>query len=344
MMRYLPAALLAAVAASSLAPASGVAQENATLQEWIVPWPNSRPRDPYVAPDGKVWFVGQASHYAAYLDRNTGEFRKFDLDDGTGPHTLVVDDAGIVWYTGNLANHIGRLDPATGQIEKIWMPDEAARDPHTIAFSQDGDMWFTVQGGNFVGFMDKDTRDVELIHAPEVASGRSRSSRPYGIKMDSNDHPWIALFNTNLIATVDPATMEMTTFELPEGARPRRLVITSDDRVWYTDYSRGYLGMLDPTTGTVREWLNPSGEGSRPYGMAVDADDRIWFVESGVQPNKFVGFDPATDEFISVTDVESGGGSVRNMYYERSTNTVWFGTDANTIGKAVLPPLRRNVS
>ena len=27
-----------------------------TIEEWEVPWERSRPRDPYVAPDGRVWF------------------------------------------------------------------------------------------------------------------------------------------------------------------------------------------------------------------------------------------------------------------------------------------------
>ena len=27
---------------------------------------------PYVAPDGKVWFVGQAGNYIAYLDPKSG--------------------------------------------------------------------------------------------------------------------------------------------------------------------------------------------------------------------------------------------------------------------------------
>ena len=42
------------------------------IAEWEVPWENSRPHDPYVAPDSKVWFVGQRSHYAAWFDRETG--------------------------------------------------------------------------------------------------------------------------------------------------------------------------------------------------------------------------------------------------------------------------------
>jgi virginiamycin B lyase len=138
--------------------------------------------------------------------------------------------------------------------------------------------------------------------------------------------------------------MKLKTYELPDGARPRRLEITSDDMIYYVDYARGYLGRLNPTNGEVTEWPSPGGERARGYGMAVDKDDRVWFVETGLQPNRFVGFDPETEEFFSVTEIESGGGSIRHMYYDEANNTVWFGTDANTVGKAKLPPKRRSVS
>ena len=318
----------------------------AELKEWQVPWEDSRPRDPHVAPDGKVWFVGQTADYVAYLEPETGEFKKFDLEDGAGPHNVVVGEDGAVWYTGNRATHLGRVDPESGEIEKFMMPDEAARDPHTLTFDESGDMWFTVQGGNFVGKFWKETGEVRLLEAPKVQSRRGNSSRPYGIKVDSQGSPWIALFNTNQIGMVDPESFEMKSFELPDGARPRRLDVTSDDMVWYVDYARGYLGRLDPETGEVNEWANPSGEDSRPYGMAVDKDDQIWFVETGVQPNKFVGFDPETEDFFSISDIESGGGTIRHMYYDEENDMVWFGADTNTIGRAIVPTRqsRRRVS
>jgi len=84
----------------------------------------------------------------------------------------------------------------------------------------------------------------------------------------------------------------------------------------------------------------PGRSESRPYGMAVDDADRIWFVETGIQPNRFVGFDPENEEFFSRVEVESGGGTIRHMYFDAETNSVWFGTDANTVGRAVLPPAR----
>jgi virginiamycin B lyase len=348
-MRIRATALLSTLAFCIAAAPEARAQEDTDpkLTEWQVPWDDTRPRDPYVAPDGKVWFVGQTGHYAGILDPATGEYSRVDLPEGAGPHNLVVAADGTPWYTGNRVGNIGRIDPETREVTTFPMPDERARDPHTLILDSDGDMWFTVQGGNFVGKFWNESGQVRLVEAPQVPGrgGRMGSSRPYGIVVDSNDRPWIALFNTNKLATVDPETFEMTTFDLPrEGARPRRIGITSDDVLWYVDYAEGYLGRFDPATQAFQEWPMPSGSGARPYGMAVDDDDRIWFVETGVQPNKFVGFDPATGAFFSSVPVESGGGTIRHMVFDQKTNTIWFGADTGTVGRAVLPPRKRTVS
>ena len=141
----------AAFAAALLAPAPAVAQQTTTIQEWNVPWANTRPRDPYLDRQGRVWFVGQVGDYVGVLDPRTGDFKKFDLAPRTGPHNLILDSTGIVWYSGNASAHIGRLDPKDSSIKKFSLPDSAARDPHTMIWDRHGDIWFTVQGGNFVG-------------------------------------------------------------------------------------------------------------------------------------------------------------------------------------------------
>ena len=58
--------------------------------------------------------------------------------------------------------------------------------------------------------------------------------------------------------------------------------ISPDDMVWYTDYARGFLGRLDPTTGKVTEWPSPSGPKS---GRATsEAQDKAasWYPGSRV--------------------------------------------------------------
>jgi virginiamycin B lyase len=155
--------------------------------------------------------------------------------------------------------------------------------------------------------------------------------------MGPDRHPWIVLFGTNKLATVDPATFALREIELPRAeARPRRLVVTPDGMVWYGDYAKGMLGRYDPKTGAFREWALPSGERSLPYAMALDDRNRIWLVETGVRPNQFVGFDPASETFVATAAIPSGAGSVRHMVFDPKTRSFWFGTDVNTIGRATL--------
>lgn len=302
--------------------------ETVDIKEWKVPWEDTRPRDPYVAPDGDVWFVGQRGDYLAEFDPNTADFRKIDLPDGAGPHNCIVDEEGFVWYAGNRAAHIGRVNPETGEIKQYSMPDERARDPHTLVFDGNGDIWFTVQGGNFVGKLTVSTGKVELVEVP------TRRARPYGIVVDDNNRPWIALFGTYKLATVNPETMKLREIPLDrEEARPRRIALTSDGHIWYDDYARGYLGTYDPGKETFREWKLPGGNGSRPYALTSDSEDRLWVVETGPNPNLFVGFDPETEAFFSSTAIESGGGTVRHMVFHKPTRSIWFGTDTNYLGR-----------
>ena len=307
-------------------------QETVEIKEWDVPWENSRPRDPYVDQQDRVWFVGQRGNYIAYLTPETGEFKQYELDKGVHPHNLIVDDEGDVWYAGNRAAHIGQLNPGTGEVTKYPMPNEAARDPHTLVFDQKGDIWFTVQGGNFVGRLQTESGKVNLIEVP------TSGARPYGIKVDAQGRPWIALFGTNKIATIDPQRFELEEIALPRSeARPRRLEITADGNIWYVDYLGGQVGRLNPETREVKEWALPGGEESLPYGMASDGQDRLWIAESGLSPNRLVGFDTETQQFLGATSVPSGGGTIRHMYYDAPDEEVWFGTDTNTIGRARLP-------
>ena len=77
---------------------------------------------------------------------------------------------------------------------------------------------------------------------------------------------------------------------------------------------------------------------SLPYAMTSDDKDRLWLVETGVQPNRLVGFDPKTESWFSITPVsKSGGLTIRHMVFHKPTRTIWFGTDANTIGRAAVP-------
>ena len=332
MHRIIPAVAVLALVLSG----DGLADDPLDIREWQVPYEESRPRDPFAESEDSVWFVGQRSGYLAHLDVESGEFSQVVLKDGSGPHNLIVDSNGIVWYAGNRTRLIGRYDPESGDIEEIMMPDEAARDPHTLIFDENEEnIWFTVQGGNMMGRLNIASRKVDLIQS------RTERSWPYGIKLAPDGSIWVVLFGTNKLAHIDPDSLEFVEIDLPrEESRPRRLEVTADGNVWYVDYAAGRLGRYAPVSGEFTEWQMPQGEGARPYGMASDSQGRLWMVATGVQPNVFLGFDPAQEAFISATEVGSGGGTIRHMHYHEPSGAVWSGTDTNYVGRAIVEPDR----
>jgi virginiamycin B lyase len=114
------------------------------------------------------------------------------------------------------------------------------------------------------------------------------------------------------MASIDPQTMEIKEYTLPEGARPRRMAIDASDRAYFTDFSGGHLGRLDLTSGVVKMWESPGGGKSAPYGITITPDGMVWYSESGVKPNTIIQFDPKTENFARA-NIPSGGGTVRNM-------------------------------
>jgi virginiamycin B lyase len=332
-----------AVASLALVGAVAAGAQDASLEpkEWTVPWERTRPRDPIMDQTGRVWFVGQAGNYVAYLNPKSGEFKRYEIPAGTNPHNIVVDERGGVWYTGNRNSRIVQLDPGSGELKTIMMPDSTVRDPHTMIWDKDGVAWFTAQQSQRIGRFDRATGAIKFWRPSQ------ERSNPYGVVLDSKGQPWFDLFATNRIATIDPRTLEYKEFTLPnERSRPRRIAVTSDDIVWYGDYSRGMLGRLDPKSGAVEEFPLPGGEGSQPYAMTSDDRDRIWVVETRSQPNRMVAFDAKSKQFVANIAIPSNGSdrnTIRHMTFNRATREIWFGTDAGTIGAVKVPTEIRKV-
>jgi virginiamycin B lyase len=301
------AAGLSAVVASRGAANNDGSELKVTIREWTVPTKGAHPHDPAVGADGALWFTEQMQNKIGRVDPETGAFKEYPLKvENSGPHGLVADREGNIWFTGNFAGYIGKLDPKTGAVTEYKLPDAKAEDPHTAVFDAKGILWFTVQVGNFVGRLDPKSGKVELKAVPTT------NSHPYGIQINSKGVPFFCEFFTNKLASIDPETMAIREYALPQGVRPRRIAIDTQDRVYFTDFEHGHLGRLDPQNGAAKMWNSPGGAGANPYGIVITPDGMVWYSESGLKPNTLVRFDPKTETLAS-TAIPSGGGTVRNM-------------------------------
>jgi len=288
---------------------------------------------------GRVWFVGQQGNYVAYLDPKTGQFKQYQIEAGTNPHNINIDERGGVWFTGNRNSRIVNLNPETGELKTYMMPDPTVRDPHTMIWGKDGIAWFTAQGSQRIGRFDRKTGEIKLWRPPNDSPTDSITN-PYGVVLATDGTPYFNLFQSNKIATIDPKTLEYKDFVHPDPRmRARRIAITSDNQIWFGDY-RGILNHLDPKTGKFEEFPLPPGNGAQAYAHAQDDQDRIWLVDVGVQPNKLHAFDTKSKTWVAEIPIMSNGAArntIRHMTYNKATRELWFGTDAGTIGKINIP-------
>ena len=307
------------------------------FQIWPLPTPGSRPHDPLATPDGALWWSGQFANRLGRLDPKTGEMKEYPIPVHAGPHGLINDRDGNIWYGGNWGGHIGELIVKTGEWKQYQMPDPKARDPHTPLFDKNGILWFSVQNGGFMGRLDPKTGDIKLI----AANGTGQ--QPYALRFLSDGRrPWFSYFGANKIATIDPDTLELKEYTLPDPrTKIRRMGVTSDDFIWYGDWVTGKLSRFDPKTGRVTEWDSPSGPQSQPYGMTV-IDDKIWYVESNTRPNNLVRFDPKTEKFQTYQIPEGGGGIVRHMMPTPDGKIAMAMSGLNEVGLVEILPVSSN--
>ncbi len=305
---------------------------------WSTPTPGSRPHDPLAMPDGTLWWSGQYANRLGRLDPKTGEMKEYPIPVLGGPHGLINDKDGNIWYGGNWGGHIGKLDVKTGEYKIYPLPDPKAKDPHTPLFDRDGILWFSVQNGGFMGRLDPVSGDIKLMQ-PAGSPGQM----PYALRFLSDGvQPWFSYWGTNKIATVDPKTLKVTEFVLPDPkTRIRRMGVTSDDMLWYGDWSNGKLSRFNPKTGEVKSWDGPSGPMAQPYGMTV-IKDVIWYVESNTRPNNLVRFDPKTEKFQTFQIPEGGGGIVRHMMPTRDGGIAMAMSGLSQVGIAEILPSASN--
>ena len=289
------------------------------ITEWVVPTLGQRSRDPVEAPDGSIWWTGMWASLAGRLDPKSGTMEEFRLPPEARPHTVLPDADGNIWYTGNSNATVGKLDPRTAEITEY--PTQA-RDPHSAVFHPDGRLYFTAQGAGMLGRLHPETGELTEIET---------EPRPYGMQVAANGTVWVAYNGTNKLGALDPETMEVRYYEVPdETSRIRRLGLTSDGMVWYGNSTNGRIGRLNPQTGEIKEWPSPSGPDSHPYAMAV-VDDVIWYNEAGMRPDALVRFDPGTEQFQSWA-IPSGAGIIRNMWVTEAGDLLIHQTSSNRVG------------
>ena len=154
-------------------------------------------------------------------------------------------------------------------IEHFPVPQGAR--PHDVAPDpRGGVVWYAAQRQGALGRLDPvtgETRHIEL----------GRGSAPHGVIVGPDGAPWLTDGGLNAIVRVDPQTLAVTSFPLPEDSGYTNLNTAAFDGngvLWFTGQS-GIYGQLDPKSGTLKVYPAPRGRG--PYGIAATPRGEIYY-------------------------------------------------------------------
>jgi virginiamycin B lyase len=121
----------------------------------------------------------------------------------------------------------------------------------------------------------------------------------------------------------------LETFPVPAGSRPHDVAPARDGGVWFTAQGAGFLGHLDPATGSVTRV--DLGAGSAPHGVIVGPDGAAWVTDSGL--NAIVRVDPSTRAVQRFPLPGNRGGANLNTATFDGAGVLWFTGQAGVYGR-----------
>ncbi|HEX6105362.1 MAG TPA: hypothetical protein VFZ26_07250 [Gemmatimonadales bacterium] len=216
---------------------------------------------------------------------------------GDLPHDVVVEPGGTVLVTGMFTHRLYRVDPASGAIGEIPIPVDNAN-PRAIELDRKGRPWVVLgMPGKLATLADTQWRTFDIgMYAHSLGLGADG-------RIWFNGHFTRA---PELIGSVDPATGEVKTHEVPPhptlaekpgGPIPYELRVGPDSRIWMSELLGNRLVAFAPATGKFESFTLPTPH-SGPRRFDVDARGIVWI--PAYSANRLVRLDPATGGFREI--------------------------------------------
>lgn len=222
--------------------------------------------------DGRLWFL--ASGYLATITVD-GAIETHDvIASSRVPMIAAVAPDGSIWFSEVAGNAIGHLFPDTGHVETYEVRPPTIPDmsdwPLGIALTPDGSVWFTLLLDNQIGRLNPATGSIALYDLPS-------SYGPLLIRNGPDGNLWVSTLNDHIVR-VDPTTVAMTDFALPDtNTVPADIITGADGNLWITEEFGDAVTVMRTDGVILNRIALPTG--SFPVGGTLGPDGNIWIAE-----------------------------------------------------------------
>ena len=123
-----------------------------------------------------------------------------------------------------------------------------------------------------------------------------------------------------LLAANAAFAYETKVFPLPNHTYIHDVAPAPNGLVYWTAQQDGFLGILDPKTGSSK--MVKLGEGSAPHGVITSKDGKAWIADGG--QNAIVSYDPKTEAVKVYPLPDTFGYTNLNTPTEDGDGNIWF--------------------
>ena len=218
--------------------------------------------------DGHIFITPSSQRRLIEFDPVRKTFTMHEMDSGFYPHTVRIDAQDRVWFTLALSNQVAMYDRHADKFTLYDLPFRSFMEKLTVRLTP---FFFKL-----IGWGLPVTNWVKVDH---VSTG---VPLPYGIDITPDGKVWIARLHTDEIASIDPASGQVTMIRTPLHA-PRRLRSDADGNLWIAMYNESAILRYEPASGKFTTFdlpVVPKGSDT-PYALNVDRQRRqVWVTGS----------------------------------------------------------------
>ena len=265
------------------------------VTEWDMPTAGTASHDSTIDAQGVLWYTDESAQLLGKFDTKTATFKEYQMPaipKGIIPGTrdVIAAKDGNVWLpirnqTG--ASQLAVFDPKTEKLE--WIEGANAQ---FIAEGPGGKIW---AGWRRV---DQKTRMIDGTFSPQAAGVVPKGSNAYAgnAEIDSKGNPWMVTQIGPGGAMGFDVAANKGIWHPVEGLAGRRGSIDHEDRLWYGEYRKDKIAMVETRTGKAQRWDLPKYAG--PYTAShPDSKGRVYAPSNMAE--RLFRLDPKTNTIIA---------------------------------------------
>src|SRR5262245_31277433 len=303
------------------------------ITEYDLPRRLIQPHDVIVDEQGIVWFSHFSEQFLGKMDPKTGQVWEYPLPllkpgYPVGTLDLKTDKAGNLWIGMMYQAGVARFDKKTETVKAWSLPTEwqtdAAQLGHVDPSSAhiDGKVWVKNSDRSQILRLDPETGQWENLGS---FSDNGRRLGVYGIPADRDNNVYLLDFQTSNIGRIDGKTREFTVHRgAIDVSRPRRGAVDDHNRLWFAEYAGNAVGMFDPTTKQIKEWVVPT-PWAQPYDVVTDKNGEAW--TGSMMSDRVSRLDPKTGTWVEYQLPKIT--NIRRVFVDNSTTPVTFWAGSN---------------